>query len=256
MRRGIKVQWQSTDTEQRFDSDSSILSIDHPQLGTVNLPVHVIHDDGRGVSRGVIRGGELGKGERLVRVVTHWINLPLIPPNASVTDGGQSWSGRWNLESCGWSLILDARPDCSEVLRTANELDEQYVMTHVGELRRSDHEAFDATAASNVLFGWQLAMSFALGRWVAPALPVGFDPQEQRVWEQWAPWRCDTMSGYESWWDTHNADGLRQFVDAYLKAYLDVDQHEVVRWVAMHVITANHSGTTAEGKVMRCQRGT
>jgi hypothetical protein len=251
MSRGLKLRWQTTNPEQSVELGRSALSIDHPQLGSVVVPVDVNHSDGWGVGPGT----ELGVGGRLARVVAHWINLPLVLPSSPLTTGDRSWAGRWEVESCGWRLTLDSRPDHSELLRTANELDEQYLMTHVAELRRSDHQEFDATAASNVLFGWQLAMSFALGRWVAPALPVGFDGQERRVWEQWAPWRCDTMRGYESWWDTHTADDLGQFVDAYLKAYLNVDQHEVVRWVAMHVITANHSGTTAEGKVMLAQAG-
>ena len=63
------------------------------------------------------------------------------------------------------------------------------------------------------------------------------------------------MRGYESWWDTHTSDDLAQFFDAYIEAYLDPDQQPIVRHVAMHVITANHSGTTAEGKVMLAQAG-
>jgi hypothetical protein len=141
------------------------------------------------------------------------------------------------------------------VTKRANELDEQFVVTHVGELRRLDGSPFDAESAGYVLFGWQLAMSFALGRWVAPAVPVGFDRAGQQIWQQWAPWRCDTLRGYESWWDAHTGDDLAAFVAAFLGAYLDPNRHDEVRLAAMHVITANHSGTTAEGKVMLAQAG-
>jgi hypothetical protein len=98
-------------------------------------------------------------------------------------------------------------------------------------------------------------MSFALGRWVAPALPVGFNREGERIWEQWAPWRCDSIHGYESWWDTHTADDLADFVGGFIEAYLDPHEHPIVRHVAMHLIAANHSGTTAEGKVMLAQAG-
>ena len=118
-------------------------------------------------------------------------------------------------------MTIDSRPDLGEALRLANETDEQYLLTHVGELRRADGASFDVAAATEVLFGWQLAMSFALGRWVAPAVPVGFDQDGRRVWEQWAPWRCDNVRGYESWWDTHTGDDLGHFVAAFLHAYLD-----------------------------------
>lgn len=137
----------------------------------------------------------------------------------------------------------------------ADELDEQFVFTHVSELRRVDSEEFDSKSAARIIFAWQLAMSFALGRWVAPALPVGFNQEGERIWEQWAPWRCDSFRGYESWWDTHTADDLAHFVGAFIEAYLDPREHPIVRHVAMHVITANHSRTTAEGKVMLAQAG-
>jgi hypothetical protein len=192
----------------------------------------------------------LGGWDDLSRVVTHWVNLPMLFPSTPLAAGE-----RWTVESCGWTFTLDSRPDHSEVVRSANERDEQFVFTHVGELRRADSWEFTAESAANVLFGWQLAMSFALGRWVAPALPVGFDGHGRRVWEQWAPWRCDTMRGYESWWDTHTADDLAQFLDLFMTAYLDPDQYPIVRHVAMHVITANHAGTTTEAKVMLVQAG-
>jgi hypothetical protein len=251
MTRGLKVRWQAMNPPRSFDLRRSQLSIDHPQLGPVALPVDVDSSDGRGTCPGT----ELGGSEGIVRVVTHWVNLPLILPSSPLASGRRSWAGRWTVQSCGWRFTLDSRPDHSEVLRAANEGDEQFVLTHVAEVRRIGDEEFDSAAAAKMLFGWQLAMSFALGRWVAPALPVGLDRQGRRVWEQWAPWRCDTIRGYQSWWDTHTSDDLAQFLDAFLQAYLEPDQHPVVRHVAMHVITANHSGTTAEGKVMLAQAG-
>lgn len=182
-------------------------------------------------------------------------SIPLIHPAATLTDHGRSWVGRWQLESCGWRFTIDSRPDLVEALQAASEVDEQYLLTHVGELRRADGTSFDGATAVELLFGWQLAMSFALGRWVAPAVPVGFDHHQRRVWEQWAPWRCDTVRGYESWWDTQTGDDLADFVAAFIRAYLDPDRHDEVRLAVMHVIAANHSGTTGEGKVMLAQAG-
>ncbi|MEX1004154.1 MAG: hypothetical protein WD156_09900 [Acidimicrobiia bacterium] len=247
----LRVRWQAENPLRSVDLERSQLSIDHPQLGPVEIPLDVHHSDGWGTCPGT----ELGTGTRMARVVAHWPNLPMLLPGSPLESGKQSWAGRWTVESCGWRFTLDCRQDYSEVRRSANESDKQFALTHVGELRRADSGEFDAESARDVLFGWQLAFSFALGRWVAPALPVGLDREEQRVWEQWAPWRCDTLRGYESWWDTHTADDLAQFFAVYLQAYLDHHQRPIVRHVAMHMITGNHSGTTAEGKVMLAQAG-
>jgi hypothetical protein len=252
MQRGLKVRWRTSDTARRgLTLERTSLTIEHPDLGTVELPVDVTHSDGRGVSP----GASLGAVDGLDQIIVHWINLPLIHPAATLTDHGRSWVGRWQLESCGWRFTIDDRPDLVEALQAASEVDEQYLLTHVGELRRADGTSFDGATAVELLFGWQLAMSFALGRWVAPAVPVGFDHHQRRVWEQWAPWRCDTVRGYESWWDTQTGDDLADFVAAFIRAYLDPDRHDEVRLAVMHVIAANHSGTTGEGKVMLAQAG-
>ena len=149
---------------------------------------------------------------------------------------------------------MDSRADDTDVLLTANERDEQYLMTHVGELRRLDGALVRHGAGTEALLGWQLALSFALGRWVAPAYRSGWTGTIDAV-ELWAPWRCNTLRGYQSRWDTHTGDDLKAFVTSYLCAYLDPDRHDEVRTAAMHVITANHSGTTTEGKVMLAHAG-
>lgn len=252
MRRGLKVRWRTAEpASYGLGLEPTILSINHPALGLVELPVDVNHSDGWGTSPGV----RLGAVDGIDRVIVHWVNLPLILPSAPLSDDRRSWLGRWKAESCGWQLTIDCRADHAQVTKLANELDEQFVVTHVGELRRLDDAPFDAEVASDMLFGWQLAMSFALGRWVAPAVPVGFDGDGNQIWQQWAPWRCDTLRGFESWWDTHTGDDLEAFVAAFLEAYLDSGRHDEVRLAAMHVSAANHSGTTAVGKVILAQAG-
>ncbi|HEX5366266.1 MAG TPA: hypothetical protein VFW63_06335 [Acidimicrobiales bacterium] len=252
MTRGLQVKWRALDPPHgHLSLGRQTLTIEHPQLGTAELPADVNHSDGWGASP----EANLGTADDLVRVVVHWLNLPIILPADVLANDAGAWAGRLEFDSCGWHFTMDSRPDHWEALQLANRSDEQYLMTHVGEMRRVDGSSFDTATAADALFGWQAALSFALGRWVAPAVPVGFDGHGRRIWEQWAPWRCDTVRGYESWWDTHTGDDLAEFVAAYLRAYLDGTQHDEVRMAAMHVITANHAGTTTEGKVMLAQAG-
>ncbi len=197
----------------------------------------------------------MGNGECLRRVVVHWVNLPSIWPADVLSLDNRSWIGRWSVQASGWTHTLDSRADHTKVVSQATRDDAPYVVTHVAELTRTDGDAFTGSQAIDVLFAWQLALSFALGRFVAPALPVGFDDQNRRVWEHWAPWRCDTLTGYQAWWDNHTADDLAGFVDNYIAAYLNPKGHDLVRWMVMHLITANHAGTTGEGKVMLAQAG-
>lgn len=251
MQRGLNTRWWADGSGELFELGPAHLAFQHPALGTVEIPVDVLNSDGWGVCR----GASIGSGEALRRVVVHWINLPSILPADPLSIGKRFWIGRWSVESSGWIHTLDSRPDHTHVVKKATRDDAPYVVTHVAELTRTDGETFTGSQAIEILFAWQLALSFALGRFVAPALPVGFDEQDRRVWERWVPWRCDTLTGYQAWWDNHTADDLASFVDSYLAKYLDLESHDLVRWMAMHLITANHAGTTGEGKVMLAQAG-
>lgn len=104
----------------------------------------------------------------------------MILASSGLSLGARSWRGRWHFEANGWSFKLDSRPDLSKVMSDAHDREQEYVMTHVGEIRRADGQLFGADDVAEVIFAWQLAFSFALGRWVAPAVPVGFSRTGQR----------------------------------------------------------------------------
>lgn len=250
MMRHAHPQW-NVNGHACFELEQQSITFDHPNFGTSVIEVHVTHSSGRGS----VRPTNLGSKESMNVVIVHWLNIPGIYPGEVLADDGAEWSGRLTFESSGWQFTMDSRSDLSAVLRAASDGDHQFAMTHVGELRRTDGGAFDSETATHVLTGWQVALSFALGRWVAPSLPVGFSPEGRRVWEQWAPWRCDDLRGYESWWDTHTSDDLASFLSDFMHAFLSPEERPIVRHLALHIVAANHSGTTGEAKVMLAQAG-
>ncbi|MCA1676260.1 MAG: hypothetical protein LC799_30155 [Actinobacteria bacterium] len=144
--------------------------------------------------------------------------------------------------------MLDARHDHATVAAEAKATP-FHVVTHAGVIRRTDGESFSPEEARDGLYSWQVALSFALGRWVAPALAVGFT-DGGRVWELWSPWRCDILRGSEAWWDSHESDDLRAFVTQFLDAWADHDRHDRVRYVAHHVIESNELAMTLEARIM------
>lgn len=131
---------------------------------------------------------------RLQRVLVQWMNMPNIvgPIGLFVSSGGteRRWSGRWRADIDGWHLTLDVRPDHVEAMAQASDT-HLYVFTHVMEIRRADHGEFGIDAVDRLLDCLRLTFSFAFGRWVAPALPVGYDPAGNVAWEMWASPICD-----------------------------------------------------------------
>jgi hypothetical protein len=147
--------------------------------GDAQMPAHV-----RGTDGGWSNGATLGRADLpLQRIVAHWFNLPdWHGPErltAATPEGGQrSWAGRWVTEAGGWRIIIDVRPDHQRVWTDLHKAD-VYVMTHVMELRRADGADFTAVEAEPLLAALHIGVSFALGRWAAPMLPVGQDADEK-----------------------------------------------------------------------------
>jgi hypothetical protein len=234
----LQVRWQVSASARPFQPGYVNLKIDHPDFGSTTVPA--LLNRGRGV--GLIMDATLGSTDaECDHVIAHFTNLPMIFP---------AGSGRWQRTGAGWELTLEGRSDHAEVL---DELrgSQFFAVTHVGRLRRVDGSTFKASEAAEVLEAWQVALSFALSRWIAPVAPVGFDVDGRRVWEQWGSWRCSPAYRYIPWWSNGDGDDLEHFVDRFLGAWFaSEDEHDVVRYVAHHIIAAHHNGTTIEARIM------
>lgn len=252
MHREIAVRWEVVDSELFGSLDDTDLTIEHPAYGSCTLPARV-HN---GAGSGSVLPVEVGSGGPIARLVCHWANLPQILPGEPLPhDGGGWWRGRWKMTAGNWNLTVDSRPDIHDVLASRRKTDEEFVLTHTGELTTVDGSTFDPADSLEVLFAVQLALSFALGRWVAPTCPVGFDASGNRVVEQWAPWRCDPWRGNFHWWHDQRDEDLSDFVSRFVCAYLDPIARPAARHLAVHAISGNHDGTTTEGRLMLAQAG-
>ena len=244
MRGDLNINWE-IDLDLDLPLGPATLRVTRPEFGPADISAEVNHNAGRGW----ISHAEFGTDQPLVRVLTNWVNLPWILPAGGINDARGGWAGHWEAEGGGWTFALDSRPDIGQVLE-AQKGSAHFAITYSGELRRTDNAPFDAGAASEALYGWQMAFSFALGRWVAPALPVGFDAHGGRAWEQWAPWRCNQTTGYRSWWDNLNGDDLKDYMALFLGRWCSPGQQAFVRYVAHHLIAANQGATTTEARIM------
>lgn len=220
------------------------LVFEHPLLGALNIPARVTSTAGSGV----IESTAAGAASELDELLVHWVNVPRILPADGLRSDSSTWAGRWAGSGGGWSFVLDAREDHTQVVAQAKGTP-FHAVTHTGTLTRSDGQPFAPDEAEDALAGLQVAWSFALGRWVAPALATGF-VNGRRVWELWSAWRCEALLPVYAWWDTHTGDDLRAFTALFMDAWADPGRHDVVRHVAHHVIESNRSSMTTEARIM------
>lgn len=192
----------------------------------------------------------------LDRVVAHWFNLPRWHGSAHLATPAACGTarlvpaGRSVYEADGWKIVLDIRPDHEAVFSDVHRAD-VYVMTHAMEIRRLDGSTFTAAEVTPVLRALHVGLSFALGRWVAPALPIGQNDQEQTVWGQWGPVLCDPARRISSgWWYPESQDSLADLLTCLLPAFRDPDKGQALRLQMQYAITAIADRGFVEQRIM------
>ncbi|GAB2331386.1 hypothetical protein STREPTOSP366_65350 [Streptomyces variabilis] len=192
----------------------------------------------------------------LDRVVAHWFNLPHWHGSAHLVaraaDGTPRLvpAGRSVYEADGWKITLDVRPDHKAVFSGVRRAD-VYAMTHVMEIRRLNGTTFTAAEVTPVLGALHVGLSFALGRWVAPALPVGQNDQRETVWGQWRPMLCDPARGISSgWWYPEDQTSVVDLLACLLPAFRDPYRGQALRLQMQYAITAIADRGFVEQRIM------
>jgi hypothetical protein len=238
------VRWQMGTGEDEF----------WPQAGdTVELTLRRLGQDWavRGyrvdVDRGFINNAEFATPDaRLQRVIVHWINLPNILASGRIATDvlavGSCWGGRWQFEVGGWRITADRRHDYADVMADVDS-ESVFVMTHVMEIRRVDDTTFDVDAIAELLECLRVCLSFGFGRWVAPALPVGYDASGQVVWERWeAPIVDPAKKVGNAWLWQYRPQDIEELVERSLTAFLNPDRRGMTRFQMILAVQAVEAG--------------
>jgi hypothetical protein len=244
--------WRLPQTDHHpFDPlpDDAALHIARP-YGTAELPAqHRNHEEGWS------NGAPLGDSQApLQRLIAHWFNLPALHGQHHLitrTEGGEHTihRGRWSHETGGWKITLDIRPDHRGIWKDLHRT-RVYVMTHIMELSRTDGSAFTADEAKPILRALHMGFSFALGRWAAPLLPVGFGAQDQILWEEWAVRHCDPAKAISGWWTYWDSDALRMLVTSLISACGDPDYAARVNRQLTYAISVTRDEGFVEQRIM------
>ncbi|MFI2434541.1 hypothetical protein [Streptomyces sp. NPDC018693] len=248
---GFNFEWKVGDgASPGFANRDEVDLILHRPMGDMIMPGVPRNTDG-GWSNGASFGNP---GASLNRLVVHWFNLPnwhgpmgLV---ARTADGEQEWSGRWEHQTSGWKITLDVRPDYQRVWRDLHQTD-VYVMTHVMEVRRTDGSLFTPDEVDPVLTAMHVGVSFALGRWAAPMLPVGEDSGGRVAWEQWGASHCDpARRSSDGWWYDQDHKSLGDFLSLVIDAFADPDRLVTLRFQMMYAISAMRSRDFVEPRII------
>jgi hypothetical protein len=124
--------------------------------------------------------------------------------------------GRVVLKADGWSITI-AATDQTDSLVNKLKREGGFILTHVGQVVREDGAVFSSEQIQGVLDCVHYFLSFALGRWAGVALPIGFDADGKRVFEQWGVRRtADGPSNGSSWFDDRHGDLLSEVFPGFV----------------------------------------
>ena len=231
-----------------------------PQFGEPGLAVTPIADDvadlpeidslgGRRFYGILLSSEQLGNFDGLSDVQFHLVNCPLGRGTGLVlqelengSSSGQTakfpkfWPmpHRLTLQQDGWRIDIDARRDFADTWEKVRKTG-SFVFTHAGRIRRLDDSAFSFARARDLLTALHWFLSFAVGRRVGVALPVGFDESGNPTCTEWGSpivdsgvpsfqWYHESISinlpslfrgFYGVWSDRFWKDVLSQVIGAY-----------------------------------------
>ena len=127
-----------------------------------------------------------------------------------------------------------------------------YCLTHIGCLQKSDATAFSGKEAGERLEALRFFLSFAKGGWCEPVCAVGFDKDNNSVWESWSsphePWHEPP-----SWFDKHNSTQLSSLFSGFMGRWSDSDWREALHEVIYWYLNANYSSRGIDAGIILTQ---
>ncbi len=155
--------------------------------------------------------------------------------------------GRVILQAGGWCITI-AATDKTEDLTKSLQKQGGYVITHMGKIEREDSSAFSIAQAEYLLSCLRQFLSFALGRRIGIALPIGLDINGQRVFEQWdlPLMTAGSWNGSYSWFDSHHGSLLSEVFPGFFSRWCSDSWKEHLK-VALYWYLAANERTTGIG---------
>jgi hypothetical protein len=179
-------------------------------------------------SSGVEPALQVGQGQRFSCVTFFVVNHPVVLTASYLGDGEMFWRGRLVLVGGDWTITLDAPRSREDVERWLKRIG-GYAVTNTGKLERSDGSMFDAAEALDVLQSLHYVLSLAVGRHVAPVLPVGYQDAQMAVWTDWRAPIIDPWRGNYRMADTHHEEHWQELFAVVQGLWVDPFRREVLQ---------------------------
>lgn len=192
--------------------------------------------------------------KRLQSAIFHIMNFPdflctngstdLFPNHESDSSKGWKRLGRVFLEDDNFQIEIQALEDTDERAQTL-KAEGGYGITHVGRITRRNGKTFTIAALKRTLREIHLCLSFARGLWTPVILPVAFDAQGNRVFEEWGIGLGVAWEPRETWFDDDNSQSLAELYPGFITLLRDSDLGDAVSYALYWYLRSNRAGSGA-----------
>ena len=159
---------------------------------------------------------------------------------------------RLNLETDDWRIVIESLSSTSnrtDILKNQGG----YGITHIGKIERIDNKTFTPKAAKQILEALFYFLSFSRGFWVHPILPIGYNKNNEKVWELWANYMVSPWKSVLTWCDHHNISFLSEIFAGFIKRWHNQDYQESIRTALYWYIRSNVPAAGTDGSIILTQ---
>ncbi len=192
--------------------------------------------------------------EELQKVNFHIVNFPEFRSTCQQQFDDGTRVSRINslvLEYHPWRVSISELSSIGDVYKTLRA--SGYAITHAGQLQRIDGQSFPSSDAVKIIWAIQNFLSFCAGCWIGVTLPVGFDAEGNRAWEQCGCGRCDRWKSRESWFAPLHGDTLRVLFPGFIRLWESETWRRPLSETLYWYCLANDSGNGVDTGIILAQ---
>jgi hypothetical protein len=175
---------------------------------------------------------EIGSIERAVEIRFHLFNFgDFMSEDAIIIktrDGGFSRHEAIILEHNGYEIVIMETRDTAQTMKSLKQRGGRGI-THTGRIQKLDNSPLVPDEVVELLFMLNQFLSFAMGSWTSPILPVAYDRSRARIWESWGLRKIDSWRRHQSWFDDHRAEMLTPAFKGFAELWNDSTWSETLR---------------------------
>jgi len=198
----------------------------------------------------------IGSPDKATKVIFHVLNFPNFLGKNDVIISEKNRSerrGQIILKYNGWQIKITAVGNLRSLFKSLKS-EGGYVITHVGEIKRLNKRSFRIEECRKILRALHYFLSFAAGYFTGPILPIGFNENNERLWEEWykgLKTRYDSEG--LSWFDIMHGELLEEIFPGFLNQWQNKIWNEPIETAIYWYLRSNMMEGGTDGAIILAQ---